>query len=68
MFNPNAFNYNSEATLNDIVPVCEYKSSIRMMHGGDGWGNCYIGVTQGRQYSWNIYYGTWYYHREFGYI
>jgi hypothetical protein len=43
--NPNAFNYDSLATLNEIIPVCEYKLVIED-DGGDGWGDCYIGVVQ----------------------
>jgi len=43
--NPNAFNYNLEATLNEIVPTCNYTLIIED-DGGDGWGDCYIGVVQ----------------------
>ena len=43
--NPNAFNYDSLATLNAIVPVCNYTLVIED-DGGDGWGDCYIGVVQ----------------------
>jgi hypothetical protein len=43
--NPNAFNYNPEATLNEIVPTCNYTLIIED-DGGDGWGDCYIGVVQ----------------------
>ena len=44
--NPNAFNYNSEATLNQIIPQCEY-TLILEDDGGDGWGDSYIGISQG---------------------
>ena len=43
--NPNAFNYNPNATLNEIVPTCNYTLIIED-DGGDGWGDCYIGVVQ----------------------
>ena len=43
--NPNAFNYNPSATLNEIVPTCDYTLIIED-DGGDGWGDCYIGVVQ----------------------
>jgi hypothetical protein len=42
----NAFNYNPEATLNYIVPECEYTLIIKD-NGGDGWGESYITVAQG---------------------
>jgi len=43
--NPNAFNYNPNATLNEIIPTCNYTLVIED-DGGDGWGDCYIGVVQ----------------------
>jgi len=43
--NPNAFNYDSLATLNSIIPTCNYTLIIED-DGGDGWGDCYIGVVQ----------------------
>ena len=43
--NPNAFNYDSLATLNEIIPTCDYTLVIED-DGGDGWGDCYIGVVQ----------------------
>ena len=43
--NPDAFNYNSEATLNEIIPTCNYTLIIED-DGGDGWGDCYIGIVQ----------------------
>ena len=43
--NPNSFNYNPFATLNEIVPTCNYTLIIED-DGGDGWGDCYIGVVQ----------------------
>lgn len=44
--NLNAFNYNPEATLNEIIPQCEY-TLVLEDDGGDGWGNSYIGISQG---------------------
>ncbi len=41
----NAFNYNSDATLNEVIPVCEYTLIIED-DAADGWGDCYIGVVQ----------------------
>jgi len=43
--NPNSFNYNPEVTLNEIIPTCNYTLIIED-DGGDGWGDCYIGVVQ----------------------
>ena len=43
--NPNSFNYNPFATLNEIVPTCNYTLIIED-DGGDGWGDCYIGIVQ----------------------
>ena len=44
--NPTMFNYNPDATISDIVPECEYTLIIED-DGGDGWGNSYIGISQG---------------------
>ena len=41
-----AYNFDPEATLNDIIPVCEYRLVINDS-GGDGWGDSHIAVTQG---------------------
>ena len=43
--NPNAFNYDSTATINALIPTCDYTLIIED-DGGDGWGDCYIGVVQ----------------------
>ncbi len=43
--NPDAFNYDPQATLNEIIPTCNYTLVIED-DGGDGWGDCYIGVVQ----------------------
>jgi hypothetical protein len=42
---PSAFNYDPDASINDIVPDCQYQLWIGDA-GGDGWGNSYIGVYQ----------------------
>ena len=42
---PNAFNYDSTATINALIPTCDYTLIIED-DGGDGWGDCYIGVVQ----------------------
>jgi len=42
---PFAFNYDSTATLNYIVPTCDY-SLIIGDAGGDGWGESYLGLMQ----------------------
>ena len=39
------YNYDPQATLNYIVPACDYTLTIED-DGGDGWGDCYIGVVQ----------------------
>jgi len=43
--NSDAYNYNPEATLNEIILDCNYTLIIDDA-GGDGWGDCYIGVVQ----------------------
>ena len=44
--NTSSFNYNSDATINEIIPSCNYTLVIED-DGGDGWGESYIGITQG---------------------
>jgi hypothetical protein len=44
--NPFSFNYDPEATLNEIVPSCGYTLIIED-DAGDGWGDSYIGLVQG---------------------
>ena len=41
-----AFNFNPEATLNDIVPECEYDLILKDS-GADGWGESYVTLAQG---------------------
>ena len=40
-----SFNYNPEATLNEIIPLCNYKLTIEDA-AADGWGDSYITVVQ----------------------
>ena len=40
------YNYDSTATTMDIVPECVITVTLED-DGGDGWGNSYIGITQG---------------------
>ncbi len=47
-----AFNYNPNATIMDLVPDCNY-TLILEDDAGDGWGNSYLGVSQG-QMLWNF--------------
>jgi hypothetical protein len=42
----NSINYNPDATKQELVPVCEYNLVI-FDAAADGWGNSFIGVTQG---------------------
>ena len=49
---PAAFNYNPNATIMDLVPDCNY-TLILEDDAGDGWGNSYLGVSQG-QMLWNF--------------
>ena len=42
----NSINYNPEATKQELIPVCDYTLIIKDA-GGDGWGNSYLGLSQG---------------------
>jgi len=42
----NSINYNPEATKQELVPVCDYNLII-FDAASDGWGNSWIGVSQG---------------------
>ena len=42
---PAAFNYDSNATMMDLIPDCNYELWIGDA-GGDGWGNSFIGIYQ----------------------
>jgi len=63
--NPNAFNFNPQATLNEIVPTCNYTLVIED-DGGDGWGDCYIGVVQEDSILGTYTMGPGSYSQEFG--
>ena len=63
--NPSAFNYNPEATLNEIIPTCNYTLIIED-DGGDGWGDCYIGVVQEDSILGTYTMGPGSYSQEFG--
>ena len=49
---PLAFNYNSEVNTNEIISVCDYTLTLED-DAADGWGNSYLGVSQGNQ-SWTF--------------
>ena len=55
----NAYNYNPEATLNDIISLCEYALVLNDA-GGDGWGDSHLAITQGDSILGTIYVGSWY--------
>ena len=40
------FNYNPSASQVDLIPICDYTLIIKD-DAADGWGNSYLGVTQG---------------------
>jgi len=65
--NPNAFNYNPQATLNEIIPTCNYTLIIED-DGGDGWGNCYIGVVQEDSVLGTYTMGPGFYSQEFNLV
>ena len=44
--NWNSFNYDPDATLNEIIPLCEYRLVLNDS-GGDGWGDSHLVITQG---------------------
>jgi len=62
--NPGAFNYDPQATLNEIVPTCNYTLIIED-DGGDGWGDSYIGVVQEDSIIGTYTMGPGYYSQEF---
>jgi len=63
--NPNSFNYDPDATLNEIIPTCNYTLIIED-DGGDGWGDCYIGVVQEDSILGTYTMGPGSYSQEFG--
>lgn len=42
----NSINFNSDATKQELIDVCDYNLIIKDA-AGDGWGNSFIGVSQG---------------------
>ena len=42
----NSINYNPDATKQELIPVCDYNLIIKDA-ASDGWGNSWIGVSQG---------------------
>ena len=57
------FNYDPSATIMDLLPVCDYTLIIED-DAADGWGNSYIGVTQGSN-TWTYTMGPGYYSQSF---
>lgn len=45
---PDAFNYNENANVMQIFPMCDYTLTLED-DAEDGWGNSYLGVSQGDQ-------------------
>ena len=65
--NPNSFNYDPQATLNEIIPTCNYTLIIED-DGGDGWGDCYIGVVQEDSILGTYTMGPGFYSQEFNLV
>ena len=57
------FNYNPSATIMDLVPVCDYTLIIED-DAADGWGNSYLGITQGNS-NWAYTMGPGSYSQSF---
>ena len=57
------FNYNPTATIMDLIPNCNYTLTIED-DAGDGWGNSYLGVSQGNN-SWTFTMGPGIYSQSF---
>ena len=57
------FNYNPTATIMDLIPNCNYTLTIED-DAGDGWGNSYLGVSQGNN-SWTFTMGPGLYSQSF---
>ena len=58
-----AFNYDSEATQMEIYPNCDYTLTLED-DAGDGWGNSFLGVTQGDN-TWSFTMGPGEYEQSF---
>ena len=59
-----SFNYNPEATLNEIIPTCDYTLTIGDA-AADGWGESYLVVTQEDSIVGIYTMGPGYYYQEF---
>jgi hypothetical protein len=57
------FNYDPNATIMDLLPTCDYTLIIED-DAADGWGNSYIGVTQGNN-TWTYTMGPGSYSQSF---
>jgi len=57
------FNYDPTATIMDLVPVCDYTLIIED-DAADGWGNSYLGITQGSN-TWTYTMGPGSYSQSF---
>jgi len=60
---PSAFNYDPLASQMDLVPTCNYTLTIED-GAADGWGNSYIGVSQGNT-TWTFTMGSGSYSQSF---
>jgi hypothetical protein len=60
---PTSFNYDASASIMDLVDTCEYTLTIED-GAGDGWGNSYIGVSQGTN-TWTYTMGPGSYSQTF---
>ena len=61
--NDGAFNYNPDATQMEIYPDCNYELWIGDA-GADGWGNSFLGITQGEN-QWAFTMGPGQYEQTF---
>jgi len=57
------FNYDPSATIMDLIPNCNYTLIIED-DAGDGWGNSYLGISQGNM-SWTYTMGPGAYNQSF---
>jgi len=61
--NDTMFNYNPNATIMDLIPDCNYTLMLKD-DAGDGWGNSFLGVSQGNT-SWTFTMGPGPYNQLF---
>ena len=59
-----AFNFDTLATIEEIIPTCNY-SLIIEDDGGDGWGGCYLGVAQEDSIIGEYYMEPGFYSKEY---